>query len=218
MTAVPTCEINGHSGDVIVFLHGIGGNAAYWQPLSSFLGQWFQAMAWNMPGYGTSTALTEMTFHALATALDHLLDAYKVEQFHLVGHSMGGMVAQEFMVYQENRVRSLTLFATSPSFGKPDRVWQQNFIRQRLKLLDEGGNIEEIASQIVPELLGVNTDSAVREMATTSIVQCPPEVYRTAVRCLVTFERRAELSHLQTPTLLVTGDQDTLAPPSLMEK
>ena len=51
MKPVPSCLTNGRSGDVIVFLHGIGGNAAYWKPQLSFFGQWFQAVAWNMPGY-----------------------------------------------------------------------------------------------------------------------------------------------------------------------
>jgi len=45
MTAVPTYLRNGRSGDVIVFLHGIGGNAEYWQPQLSFFGKHFQAVA-----------------------------------------------------------------------------------------------------------------------------------------------------------------------------
>ena len=89
MKPVPSCLTNGRSGDVIVFLHGIGGNAAYWKPQLSFFGQWFQAVAWNMPGYGTSAALPEMTFPALAESLERLLGTLPAERFHLVGHSMG---------------------------------------------------------------------------------------------------------------------------------
>ena len=108
MTAVPTYLRNGRSGDVIVFLHGIGGNAEYWQPQLSFFGKHFQAVAWNMPGYGGSPPLSEMNFPDLAASLASLLDTFSAEKFHLVGHSMGGMVAQEFLLQQSQRVSSLT--------------------------------------------------------------------------------------------------------------
>ena len=218
MKPVPSCLTNGSSGDVIVFLHGIGGNAAYWKPQLSFFGQWFQAVAWNMPGYGTSAALPKMTFPALAESLERLLGTLPAERVHLVGHSMGGMVAQEYMVQQANRIRTLTLFATSSAFGKPDGEWQQNFIRQRLKPLDDGGNMEAVASQMVQGLFGVNPDPALVEAASISIASCPPESYRAAVQCMVSFDRRTELTQIQTPTLLLTGDQDNLAPPSMMGK
>ena len=218
MPPVPTCLTNGDSGDVIVFLHGIGGNAEYWEPQLSFFGESFQAVAWNMPGYGTSPPLTEMTFPALAQALDRMLDTYQTEQVHLVGHSMGGMVAQEYMLRQAKRVSSLTLYASSSAFGKSEGDWQQNFIRQRLKPLDDGGSMEAVASQLVHSLFGENPAPDLVEKATDSMVQCPPEVYRAAVKCLVGFDRRTELSRIRTPTFLVTGDQDTLAPPKMMEK
>ena len=124
MTAVPTCLTNGCSGDVIVFFHGIGGNAEYWEPQLSFFGKSFQAVAWNMPGYGTYPHPLEMSFPSLAASLDQLLDTFPAEKFHLVGHSMGGMLAQEFMVLQKKRVSSLTLYASSSAFGKVDGGWQ----------------------------------------------------------------------------------------------
>ena len=218
MTALPTCLRNGRSGDVIVFLHGIGGNAEYWEPQLSFFGKSFQAVAWNMPGYGGSQPLSEMHFPALAASLDRLLDTFTADKFHLVGHSMGGMVAQEFMLLQAKRVSSLTLYASSSAFGKADGEWQQNFVRQRLKPLDEGGGMEEVASQMVHSLFGENPAPHLVEKAAGSISMCPQEVYRSAVKCLVGFDRRENLARIQLPTLLICGDQDNLAPPKLLEK
>jgi len=218
MTAVPTYLRNGRSGDVIVFLHGIGGNAEYWQPQLSFFGKHFQAVAWNMPGYGDSPPLSEMNFPDLAASLASLLDTFSAEKIHLVGHSLGGMVAQEFLLQQAKRVSSLTLYASSSAFGKADGEWQQNFIRQRLKPLDEGGGMEAVASRMVDSLFGENPAPHLVEKATESITQCPPEVYRAALKCLLGFDRREALSLIQTPTLLICGDQDSLAPPKMMQK
>ena len=112
------------------------------------------------------------------------------------------MVAQEYIVQQANRIRTLTLFATSSAFGKPDGEWQRNFIRQRLKPLDDGGNMEAVASQMVHGLFGVNPDPALVEEASSSIASCPLESYRAAVQYMVSFDRRTELTRIQTPTLL----------------
>ena len=78
--------------------------------------------------------------------------------------------------------------------------------------------MEAVASQMVQGLFGVNPDPALVEAASSSIASCPPESYRAAVQCMVSFDRRTELTRIQTPTLLLTGDQDNLAPPSMMKK
>ena len=78
--------------------------------------------------------------------------------------------------------------------------------------------MEAVASQMVQGLFGVNPDPALVEAASSSIESCPPESYRAAVQCLVSFDRRTELTRIQTPTLLLRGDQDNLAPPSMIGK
>jgi 3-oxoadipate enol-lactonase len=85
-----------------------------------------------MPGYGQSPALESMTFPALAEALSALLDARGVERAVLIGHSMGGMVAQELVARDPDRVAALALVATSPAFGGPDGEWQRSFLASRL--------------------------------------------------------------------------------------
>ncbi len=81
------------SGEAVVFLHGIGGDAGCWQPQLDHFGKRRRAIAWDMPGYGRSALLDPMTFPALADALLRLLDSLKIERAHIVGHSVGGMVA-----------------------------------------------------------------------------------------------------------------------------
>lgn len=215
---LPTTQRQGQSGDAVIFLHGIGGSAASWQPQLSFFGERFQAIAWNMPGYSNSPAMPEMTFATLADALQRLLDSLEIPQAHLVGHSMGGMVAQEFLVQRQNRVKSLILYATSPAFGKADGDWQKEFVRQRLQPLEQGGTMAEVAQQIVQNLLGDNPAPEGVKRAYQHIAACPPETYRTALQCLVTFERRANLPNIQIPTLLISGEKDSAAPAPVMEK
>ena len=107
-------------GDVILFLHGVGGGAYSWMPQLNSFSLKHTAAAWNMPGYGNSAWNGDMKFPILADALLLLLDERGWERVHLVGHSMGGMVAQEFSVNNQDRLLSLTLSATSTAFGNPD--------------------------------------------------------------------------------------------------
>jgi pimeloyl-ACP methyl ester carboxylesterase len=86
-----------------------------------------------------------------------------------------------------------------------------------LKPLEEGG-MEAVATQIIPELISVNVDHKIREKAKKILTNCRPETYHSALQCLVNFDRRSELSKINIPTLLVAGEHDTQAPPTMMKR
>ncbi|MBF0277498.1 MAG: alpha/beta hydrolase [SAR324 cluster bacterium] len=215
---VPTFRRNGYSGDALVFLHGIGGNADSWQPQLSAFGKSFQAIAWNMPGYGDCPPVQDLTFPALAFALEKLLDELEFPEVHLVGHSLGGMVAQEFLLERQHRVKSLVLYATSPAFGRADGEWQQKFIRHRLEPLEQGGTMKDVARQMMTSLLGEDPDPEGVKLAQECIADCKPQAYRKALQCLLGFDRRSHLPEISLPTLLLAGENDPAAPSAMMKK
>lgn len=205
-------------GPPLVFLHGIGGDAACWRPqLDAFAGR-YRAIAWSMPGYGGSVPLAEMTFAALAEALAGLLDRLCVARAHLVGHSMGGMVAQEFVASRSGRVCSLALVATSAAFGRAGEAWQREFLASRLGPLDRGRRMAEIAPEIVGRLVGDNPDPDGVARAVASMSGVPESTYRAALQCLVSFDRRDALPAIDVPTLLIAGERDATAPPAMMAR
>jgi 3-oxoadipate enol-lactonase len=206
------------AGPPVVFLHGLGGDAACWRPQLEALGGRYRAIAWDMPGYGGSERLEAMTLPALAAALAALLDRLGIERTHLVGHSMGGMVAQELAATQPERLRSLTLSATSAAFGSADGAWQQAFVAERLAPLDRGLTLAELAPDLLRGLLGPDPDPDGVRQATASMARVPEATYRAAVRCLITFDRRAALEAITAPTLLLAGECDPVAPPAMMAR
>ena len=81
----------------LVFLHGIGGSAEIWQPqVAHFQGR-FEVLAWNAPGHGGTPPLDELSFASLAGRLAEDIDRAGLEKTVVVGHSFGGMVAQQFV-------------------------------------------------------------------------------------------------------------------------
>ena len=206
-------------GPAIVFLHGIGGGAdSFDLQLDAVADAGYRAVAWDMPGYGGSDALNEVTFPALADALVQLLDDLGVVRGHVVGHSIGGMVVQQFARDHQDRLVSLVLAETSPAFGNPDGDFQRKFVAARLAPLDDGKSMADVAESVIPELVGDNPNAEGLALAQACMGRVPAEIYGATMRCLVTFEGRDALSDIHVPTLVLAGEKDTNAPAAMMER
>jgi len=201
-----------------MFLHGVGCDHLSWLPQLRSFGAAWRAIAWDMPGYGASPSLPAMTFPALAEALVVLFDGLGLDRVHLVGHSIGGMIAQELAATRPERLRTLVLSATSPAFGRPDGDWQQEFVRRRLAPIEAGRSMAEIAREAVPGLVGPGAADAGVALAVASMGLVPPESFAAAIRMIVGFDRRDALSRIAVPTLVLAGGADTNAPAAMMEK
>ena len=218
MTPIPASVERGRGARTIVFLHGIGADHRVFDDQLERFGRRARAIAWDMPGYGESEPLEPMTFPALADALAGLLDRRDVADAILVGHSMGGMVAQEFVARHGDRTAALVLVATSAAFGGADGDWQSRFLADRLRPLDEGRTPADIAVKLVAGMVGEDADPRGVRRAIESMSAIPADAYRAALHCLVTFDRRASLGTIRCPTLVLAGERDRVAAPAVVER
>lgn len=216
--ATPAHDVREGKGRTLLFLHGIGGNQASFRPQLDALGGAYRAAAWTMPGYDGSPPLPEMTFAGLAGAAVGLLDHLNCPRAVLVGHSLGGMIAQEIVARHPTRVDALVLACTSPAFGGSDGDFQRKFLASRLKPIDEGKTPADIAPDVVGGLLASDAPPGARDAAIASMSRISPEAYRAALTCLVGFDRRGDLAAIRCPTLLIAGGEDRTAPPEVMER
>ncbi len=207
------------AGPALVFLHGIGGSKEGWKPqIAHFAGRGFRAIAWDAPGYGASPALADLTWPALAQSLARLLDHLALTRAIVVGHSMGGMLAQEFTALHPDRVAALVLAGTSPAFGKADGAWQKSFIAERLAPLDAGRSLADLAPALVAGMIGDEPDRPGLVAAIASMGRVPAATYRDYIRLLTRFDRREALPRIGVATLLLAGEKDRTAPPAVMER
>lgn len=218
MKAVPTFTSLG-SGPTVLMLHGIGGGHLAFAPqVETLASSGYRAVAWDMPGYGHSAPIEPYTFKGLAESCITLIESLRCEHVVLVGHSMGGMVAQEVVARRPQLVSRLVLCGTSPAFGKPDGDWQREFLAQRTAPLDAGQTMAQLAEQLVPQMIGPASLPEGVRLALHCMSQVNPSTYRRALEALLTFDRRANLEHIHVPTLLVAGEHDRNAPPAVMKK
>jgi pimeloyl-ACP methyl ester carboxylesterase len=201
----------------LLFLHGLGGGHHAWDAqLLHFPKLGYAAQAWDQPGYGHSAMVEPYDLEQVTAALARLIQSLGGEPVVLVGHSMGGLIAQEAYFRHPQLVKALALCFTSAAFAGGSAFGQQ-FIAQRLAPLDEGKSMAELAAMTMPMQSGRKADPAGAAHAQRIMAEIPPETYRKAVHLLTTFDRRADLPKIAVPTLLIAGSDDKTAPPAIME-
>ena len=203
----------------VVFLQGIGGAARLWDPqVASFAVAGYEPIALDLPGYGERPPVDAMDFNMLAADVESAIDARHLERPVIVGHSLGGMIAQTCLRRRPDFYRAAVLSGTSPAFGNPDGDFQKKFVADRLAPLDAGRTMADMASDIVGQIMGPQTSADNRKLMTAAMSAISPRTYRAAVQCLVGFDERANLGQIGNPVLCLVGELDRNAPPPMMQR
>lgn len=200
----------------LLFLHGVGGGHAAWdRQIPYFTARGHRVLAWDQPGYGGAPLVEPYDLDQVAAALKRQIGNEPVV---LVGHSMGGFVAQEAYARFPAPIRGLALCFTSAAFGGAGSDFARQFVAARVAPLEQGKTMAEIAARLMPSMRGSRSDPAGLALAERIMAGIPPETYRKAVHLLTTFDRRAELAAIRVPTLLIAGSDDPVAPAAVMER
>jgi 3-oxoadipate enol-lactonase len=106
------------SGEPVLLVMGLGTPRIGWFHQFQYLQQRFDVTAFDNRGVGETAAQSPWTMQDMASDAIAFANTFGYETFHLAGISMGGMIAQEIALTHPDRLRSLTLIATSP--GGPE--------------------------------------------------------------------------------------------------
>jgi len=201
------------AGDPVLMLHGLGGTSNFWTPLMPALAG-YRVVRPDLPGAGRSRPVEgPLSIDRYVEALVRVCEALGVGRAHVVAHSMGTIVALHLAEQEPHRVRSLALFG--PLAAPPDA--NRGPIRARgEKARREGeAGMQEIADALLQSALAGESRSrrpvAVAAVRESLMRQCP-EGYARSCEALADAQP-ANLSRIGCPVLLVTGDEDAVAPP-----
>jgi pimeloyl-ACP methyl ester carboxylesterase len=220
VTDAPLAHLRWGAGSTLVLLlHGVGGGREAWLQTGPVLAEaGLRVLAADLPGYGLSAPMDPCDLAGMAERVHSLIRQADAARTVLVGHSMGGMVAQELWARAPGCVQVLVLANTSPAFGKPEGAWQQGFLAERFAPLDRGLGMAGLATQLVPAMLGPLAAPGTAAAAQALMAGVPEATYRAALRALVAFDRRAALPAIAVPTLVMTGQHDRTASPEVAER
>lgn len=205
-------EIDG-SGDAVLLIHGLGGTSNFWTPVLPALAR-FRTVRPDLPGSGRSHRVEgALSIDRFVRALMRVCGAAGIERAHVAAHSMGTIVAFHLAALEPKLVRSLVLFG--PLTAPPDA--SRGSIRARGEKARKEGDpgMQAIADAIVEAATSRETRSA-RPVAVAAVReslmrQCP-EGYARSCEALADAQG-ADLAKIGCPVLLVTGDEDAIAPP-----
>jgi pimeloyl-ACP methyl ester carboxylesterase len=194
---------------VLLLVHGIGGTRAFWEPITPLL-EGCTCVAVDVPGFGTAPPLAEpMTVRGLAAALDASTRREQLDRFVVVGHSLGGMIAQELALLAPERVRGLVLCNTLP--GVTDGAREFNPVAATLA---ETEGSAALAAAMADGMFGPqpleNTGPA-RERFVADMAAADPASLAGAFRAVVDFDARDRLPSLRAagvPALVVAGQHE----------
>lgn len=208
------------AGELVILMHGIGGNKDNWTDQLRALSERYLAVAWDTRGWGDSDDYEgPLTMADIAADLVRVIEHFGASRADLVGLSMGGMIAQDFWFRHPERVRSLVLCDTSPGLrGDRSDVEIEEFLALRRKPLLEGKTPADIAPNVARTLSG----RAATELSTSRLVSSLSKLHTGSyLKALETITRHAlpaDVSTIHAPCLLIVGEDDRLTPPSIHER
>lgn len=201
-------------GHIVALLHGLWGSRTAWDPQLDALGEaGYHATAWDMPGYGESDPVDVLSFPQLADAAAGWLEEMG-SSAHLVGASIGGMVALHLAVRHPSLVRSLTLADTCPAFALDGDSSVRAWLDERLAPLRAGRAPADLATEQIARLVSSAASDGARSAGVAAMSRVSATGLEAALHCLPTHDVEAQLADIRCPTLVIVGVHDAENPPA----
>lgn len=191
----------GRQGKPLILIHGAGGSHLHWpSPLRRLPGA--QVYAIDLPGHGRSSGPGRTAIEEYAADVVGFLDGVGLAQAILVGHSMGGAIAQTVALRYPERVAGLVLVGT----GARLRV---------SPLLLEGilQNFQGVLSLMDDWAWGPGTSPELVKRGRQMLARVDPQVLWGDFAACDRFDVRDQVGRISVPTLIVTGSEDRMTPP-----
>lgn len=200
-------------GDAVVCVHGLGGSSNTWTPLMPALAR-HRVLRIDLPGSARSQRVEgDLSVERWADAVQSVCARLNVGRAHFLGHSLGTIVCQHVAAAAPKLVRSLALFGP---LAAPGDAVRPNLRARAAKARDEGfAGMQQITEALLNASISSDTRARlpvavafVRE----SLMRQEPANYGRSCAALAEAQPAA-LEKIVAPVLLVTGDEDVVAPP-----
>jgi 3-oxoadipate enol-lactonase len=214
MTALHFLDPNPTGYPAVLFLHGLGADGTSWSlQLPELASAGFRPLAPDIPGFGKSAYDgSGWSICRVAGQMADFLKELGAAPAHVVGLSLGGVIAQQFALDFPELTLKLVLASTF-SFLRPDNWSGWIYYMKRLVLVSTRGlpaQAKIVAERIFPQA----QYEPLRDMLVAAISRADPRVYRRAMFSLGIFDSRKRLEELKNPTLILTGAEDTTVLPA----
>ena len=206
----PCIELNYYeqgSGEPLVFIHGLGGKADSWRLQLEALSNNYRVLAMDLRGHGQSGYRAEepVSIRAFAADVLALLAKLGLEQAHICGLSLGGMIALEIFARCAPKVKSLILADTTAFFPPPQA-------REELLGLFDRLEMASWAAFLAGRILRREAPAEQRQEVTQMLAANRRALYRAGLIATFDSDYRWVLPLIDLPTLILVGEEDQATP------
>jgi len=187
--------------DALLFIHGAGGTHKHWGYQLQGLEQ-VNRYALDLPGHGRSGGRGRTSISGYAEVLLQFMDALAVDRATMVGHSMGGAIAQYLALEHPARVAGLVLVGS----GARLRVLPSLLDRM---LVDFSATVDDLLGWA----FGPHADAELVRLGHEEWMDNEPAVVHGDFSACDVFDVMDRLGEIRCPTLIVCGEEDLLTPP-----
>lgn len=212
-------EVHG-KGFPLLLIAGLGSDSSSWLGVIHKLSKNFQVIVFDNRGCGRSDiTCRKYTIRQMAQDTIKLLDFLKIEQTHILGHSMGGYIAQELAINYPDRVDKLILESTAPVSSQRNNVLFEDFYNQ----LKKDGYCETWFKRwtewlFSPRLIADSAfiDTFIKNSVKYSYLQ-KAEGLKGQIDAIASFDARYNISTIKAKTFIIEGKDDILVTPEEAE-
>ena len=192
-------------GFPLVLVHGFLGSSTMWKPQIDFLKDHFRVITPDLPGFGKSkNAKPHNSIQSMSNLILDCLEEKKVSKFHLLGHSMGGMIVQEMAKKKGDKISKLICYSTGAIGEMPGRFETVEVSRENLKKKGLKNTVRNIAKTWFVKGEDAKYFDTCIEVGKQSSIEA-------ADNCLAVFKSWNgvdNLKHIKNETLIIWGDKD----------
>jgi|KBSSwiStaDraftv2_1062776.scaffolds.fasta_scaffold12617_9 3-oxoadipate enol-lactonase len=204
------------SGELVLFMHGIGGNRSNWRTQLPEFAERFSCAAWDARGYGDSDDYEgPLAFDDFVADVLRVLDHFGVAKGHLLGLSMGGRIAMRTALLHPDRVATLTLVDTHEGFAAFSAEQRQAFVDSRRAPLLAGKEPADIAEPVARSLIGPHAAPEHLEELRRSIAALHKGSYIKSLEATVAQVDLGDIAAIRAPAHFIVGAEDPLTPPAM---
>lgn len=215
---LPDYLVSGEGDTTLYLLHGAYGSKEYWRYTTARLNAaGYRVVAWDAPGYGSSPVPEQLSIVGMAELLGRLIEATATRRTVVLGHSMGGMVAQKVADLHGVSIDALVLSATAHTFNHSGEAWQQNFLRTRVAPLTQGRPIAEYAPDLLRSMMGPGAAGPAIDHALYCIRLMNGAGFQKAIQATSQYLEDDVPARLQMPVLCIAGELDETCPARVMQ-
>ena len=192
-------------GFPLVLIHGYLGSSEMWFLQKKFLSKNYRIIAPALPGFGESHDVKSLnSINKMAQILIKLINEKNINKFHLLGHSMGGMIVQEMAKISGEKIKKLICFATGSTGDIPDRFESIDTSIEKLK--EEG--IKETVKRIPPKWFVKGQKAKNYYLCENAVKQIKEVTAYNALVAMKNWRGYENLKNIKQDTLIIWGDKD----------